>query len=45
MAASQVVWRGGPTDNPPGFQPQAFGNYPAKSDVADKDNIYLSDQG
>ena len=39
------VYRGGPTDNPPGFQPQAVGNYPAKSDVADTDNIYLSDQG
>ena len=39
------VYRGGPTDNPAGFEPQAVGNYPAKSDVADQDNIYLSDQG
>ena len=39
--SSQAVWRG---DNP-GFQTQAVGNYPAKSDVADKDNIYLTDQG
>ena len=39
------VYRGGPADNPKGFQPQATGNYPAKSDVADEDNIYLSDQG
>ena len=36
-----TVWRG---DNP-GFQTQAVGNYPDKSDTADKDNIYLSDQG
>ena len=35
------VYRG---DNP-GFETQAVGNYPAKSDVADQDNIYLSDQG
>ena len=35
------VYRG----DDPGFQTQAVGNYPAKSDVADKDNIYLSDQG
>ena len=39
------VYRGGPTDDPKGFQPQAVGNYPFKSDVADYDNIYLSDQG
>ena len=39
--SSQAVWRG---DNP-GFQTQAVGNYPAKSDVADKDNIFLTDQG
>ena len=39
------VYRGGPTDDPKGFQPQAVGNYPAKSDVADTDNIYLSDRG
>ena len=36
-----TTWRG---DNP-GFQTQAVGNYPDKSDAADKDNIYLSDQG
>jgi hypothetical protein len=36
-----TTWRG---DNP-GFQTQAVGNYPNKSDAADKDNIYLSDQG
>ena len=35
------VYRG----DDPGFQTQAVGNYPAKSDVADQDNIYLSDQG
>ena len=35
------VWRG----DDPGFQTQATGNYPDKSDVADKDNIYLSDRG
>ena len=35
------VYRG----DDPGFQTQAVGNYPAKSDCADKDNIYLSDQG
>ena len=35
------VYRG---DNP-GFQTQAIGNYPDASDVADKDNIYLSDLG
>jgi hypothetical protein len=39
--ASQAVWRG----DDPGFQTQALGNYPIKSDVADKDNIYLTDQG
>ncbi len=39
--SSQAVWRG---DNP-GFQTQAVGNYPAKSDVADQDNIFLTDQG
>lgn len=39
--SSQSVWRG---DNP-GFQTQAVGNYPAKSDVADKDNIFLTDEG
>ena len=38
---ADVTWRG----NDPGFQKQAVGNYPAKSDVADKDNIYLTDQG
>ena len=38
---SDAVWRG----NDPGFQEQAVGNYPAKSDTADKDNIYLSDEG
>ncbi len=38
---SDAVWRG----NDPGFQEQAVGNYPAKSDAADKDNIYLSDEG
>lgn len=38
---SDTVWRG----NDPGFQDQAIGNYAAISDVADKDNIYLSDQG
>ena len=42
---SDVVWRGGPTDNPPGFQPQAVGNYPDASDVADKDNIFLTESG
>ena len=41
MAKESSVWRG----DDPGFQTQATGNYPAKSDVADKDNIYLSDQG
>ena len=41
MADNYVTWRG---DNP-GFQTQAVGNYPDKSDAADKDNIYLSDQG
>ena len=35
------VYRG---DNP-GFQTQAVGNYPDASDVADKDNIFLTDQG
>ena len=35
------VYRG---DNP-GFQTQAVGNYPNASDVADKDNIFLTDQG
>lgn len=38
---SDAVWR----CNDPGFQEQAVGNYPAKSDCADKDNIYLSDEG
>ena len=38
---SDAVWRG----NDPGFQEQAVGNYPDKSDCADKDNIYLSDEG
>ena len=41
MPKESSVWRG----DDPGFQTQATGNYPAKSDVADKDNIYLSDQG
>ena len=36
-----TTWRG---DNP-GFQTQAVGNYPDASTVADKDNIYLSEQG
>ena len=36
-----TTWRG----DDPGFQTQAVGNYPDKSDAADKDNIYLSDQG
>jgi hypothetical protein len=35
------VYRG----DSPGFQTQAVGNYPAASDVADKDNIFLTDQG
>jgi len=39
--SSQATWRG----DDPGFQTQAVGNYPDKSDVADKDNIYLTDQG
>ena len=39
------VYRGTPADDPKGFQPEAIGNYKAKSDVADLDNIYLSDQG
>ena len=38
---ADVTWRG----NDPGFQKQAVGNYPAKSDVADKDNIFLTNQG
>ena len=38
---ADVTWRG----DDPGFQTQAVGNYPDKSDVADKDNIYLTDQG
>ena len=38
---ADVTWRG----NDPGFQKQAVGNYPAASDVADKDNIFLTDQG
>ena len=41
MAKESPVYRG----DDPGFQTQAVGNYPDKSDVADKDNIYLSDQG
>lgn len=39
---SDTVWRG---DIDGGFQTQAIGNYAVISDVADKDNIYLSDQG
>ena len=39
---SDTVWRG---DLDGGFQTQAIGNYAPISDVADKDNIYLSDQG
>ena len=35
------VYRG----DDPGFQTQAVGNYPDASDVADKDNIFLTDQG
>jgi hypothetical protein len=35
------VYRG---DNP-GFETQAVGNYPNASDVADKDNIFLTDEG
>ena len=38
---ADVTWRG----NDPGFQKQAVGNYPPASDVADKDNIFLTDQG
>ncbi len=38
---ADVTWRG---DNP-GFQTQAVGNYPDASDCADKDNIFLTDQG
>ena len=38
---ASATWRG----DDPGFQTQAVGNYPAKSDVADKDNIFLTDQG
>ena len=38
---ADVTWRG---DNP-GFQTQAVGNYPDASDVADKDNIFLTDEG
>ena len=45
MAKVSPVYRGGPGDDPKGFQPEAIGNYVAKSDVADLDNIYLSDQG
>ena len=41
MAKVSPVYRG----DDPGFQTQAVGAYPIKSDVADKDNIYLSDQG
>ena len=41
MTNQSPVYRG----DDPGFQTQAVGNYPAKSDVADQDNIYLSDQG
>ena len=36
-----TTWRG----DDPGFQTQAVGNYPDASTVADKDNIYLSEQG
>ena len=39
--SSQSTWRG----DDPGFQTQAVGNYPDASDVADKDNIFLTDQG
>jgi len=35
------VWRG----DDPGFQTKAVRNYPEKADCADKDNIYLSDEG
>jgi hypothetical protein len=36
-----TTWRG----DDPGFQTQAVGNYPDASTVADKDNIYLSEEG
>lgn len=42
MSHESVVWRG---ELDGGFQEQAIGNYPAISDAANKDNIYLSDQG
>lgn len=42
MSHESQVWRG---EVDGGFQEQAIGNYSAISDVADKDNIYLSDQG
>ena len=42
MSHESVLWRG---DVDGGFQTQAIGNYPAISTVANKDNIYLSDQG
>jgi len=45
MAKVSPVYRGTPADDPKGFQPEAIGNYVAKSDVADLDNVYLSDQG
>ena len=39
--SSQATGRG----DDPGFQTQAVGNYPDASDCADKDNIFLTDQG
>ena len=42
MSHESVVWRG---ELDGGFQEQAIGNYKAISTVANKDNIYLSDQG
>ena len=42
MSHESVVWRG---ELDGGFQEQAIGNYKAISNVANKDNIYLSDQG